>query len=191
MKIDKKKLEKSAKLLLEAIGEDINREGLLETPKRYAKYMTEIFEGCLYTNAEIAKMFDKQFEVGSDDLVIMNDMTVFSTCEHHLALIYNGEITIAYLPNKGKVLGLSKFARIVELVCKRPQIQEKIMLDISEIFTLLGIEDHMIVMDKAKHACMTTRGVKNYTSSTRTQRTQGKFRKDPKLEDKVLNSVKK
>jgi len=175
--------------LLKALGADLESPGMCETPERMAKYLMEVFEGQLYTNEEIAKKFDKQFEIGSDDLVIVKDITVFSHCEHHMALMYDGKIAIAYLPQDGKVLGLSKFARIAELVCKRFQVQERIVRDIAEVLTLLGMKDFMVVMYDTKHACMTTRGVKNYTSKTDALLTKGLFREKDQLEDRVLRSL--
>ena len=189
--LNQNKIEKLIRELLQEIDPNPNRDGLVDTPKRAAKYYLELFEGAKYTNKQIAEMFDKKFEIGSDDLVIVRNITAFSHCEHHLALMYDGLITIAYLPNDGKVLGLSKFARIVDLVCKRLQLQEKIVKDISEVLTYLGIKDHMVIMDNTKHGCMTARGIKNYTCDTRSQRTAGQFRINPKLEDKVLMSISK
>lgn len=175
--------------LLESLGADLQDNSMCETPKRMTKYLMEVFEGMLYTNEEIANMFDKQFEIGSDDLVIVKDITVFSHCEHHMALMYDGKIAIAYLPTNGKVLGLSKFARIAELVCKRFQVQERIVKDIAEVLELLGIKDFMVVMYDTKHACMTTRGVKNYTSKTDALLTRGEFRQKDQLEDRVLRAL--
>jgi GTP cyclohydrolase I len=175
--------------LLEALGADLEDSSMSETPQRMVKYMMEVFEGQLYSNEEIAKMFDKQFEIGSDDLVIVKDITVFSHCEHHGALMYDGKIAIAYLPVDGKVLGLSKFARIAELVCKRFQVQERIVKDIAEVLELLGMKDFMVVMYDTKHACMTTRGVKNYTSKTDALLTRGEFRQKDQLEDRVLRAL--
>lgn len=175
--------------LLESLGADLESPSMMETPERMKKYLMEVFEGMLYTNEEIAKMFDKQFEIGSDDLVVVKDITVFSHCEHHMALMYDGKIAIAYLPKNGKVLGLSKFARIAELVCKRFQVQERIVKDIAEVLQLLGMEDFMVVMYDTKHACMTTRGVKNYTSKTDSLLTKGKFRQHDQLEDRVLRAL--
>lgn len=175
--------------LLQALGADLDDSSMKETPERMKKYLMEVFEGMLYTNEEIAKMFDKQFEIGSDDLVIVKDITVFSHCEHHMALMYDGKIAIAYLPTNGKVLGLSKFARIAELVCKRFQVQERIVKDIAEVLTYLGMENFMVVMYDTKHACMTTRGVKNYTSKTDALLTKGLFREKDQLEDRVLRSL--
>lgn len=175
--------------LLEALGGDLNDNSMRETPERMKKYLMEVFEGMLYSNEDIAKMFDKQFEIGSDDLVVVKDITVFSHCEHHMALMYDGKIAIAYLPTDGKVLGLSKFARIAELVCKRFQVQERIVRDIAEILELLGIKHFMVVMYDTKHACMTTRGVKNYTSKTDALLTRGDFREKDALEDRVLRAL--
>lgn len=177
------------KELLEALGADLEDSSMCETPERMKKYLMEVFEGMLYSNEEIAKMFDKQFEIGSDDLVVVKDITVFSHCEHHMALMYDGKIAIAYLPTDGKVLGLSKFARIAELVCKRFQVQERIVRDIAEILELIGIKDFMVVMYDTKHACMTTRGVKNYTSKTDALLTRGQFREKHHLEDRVLRAL--
>lgn len=175
--------------LLEALGGDLEDSSMCETPERMKKYLMEVFEGMLYTNEDIAKMFDKQFQIGSDDLVIVKDITVFSHCEHHMALMYDGKIAIAYLPQNGKVLGLSKFARIAELVCKRFQVQERIVRDIAEVLEILGMKDFMVVMYDTKHACMTTRGVKNYTSKTDALLTRGRFRETDQLEDRVLRSL--
>lgn len=175
--------------LLRALGADLESSAMCETPERMTKYLMEVFEGMLYTNEDIAKMFDKQFEIGSDDLVVVKDITVFSHCEHHMALMYDGKIAIAYLPTDGKVLGLSKFARIAELVCKRFQVQERIVRDIAEILELLGIKHFMVVMYDTKHACMTTRGVKNYTSKTDALLTRGDFREKDALEDRVLRAL--
>ena len=175
--------------LLEALGADLEDSAMSETPERMTKYLKEVFEGQLYTNEEIAKKFDKQFEIGSDDLVIVKDITVFSHCEHHGALMYDGKIAIAYLPENGKVLGLSKFARIAELVCKRFQVQERIVRDIAEVLEYLGMKNFMVVMYDTKHACMTTRGVKNYTAKTDALLTRGVFREKDQLEDRVLRAL--
>ena len=175
--------------LLKALGADLEDSSMSETPERMKKYLMEVFEGQLYTNEDIAKMFDKQFDIGSDDLVIVKDITVFSHCEHHMALMYDGKIAIAYLPTNGRVLGLSKFARIAELVCKRFQVQERIVRDIAKVLELIGIKDFMVVMYDTKHACMTTRGIKNYTSKTDALLTRGEFREKDQLEDRVLRSL--
>ena len=134
--IDKDKIEAAVHDIIEALGDDPNRPGLVETPKRVAKMYAEVFEGMNYTNDQIAEMFDKCFEgEGNDNLVIVSHIPIFSYCEHHLALMYNMEVHIAYIPH-GKVLGLSKFARIAEMVGKRLQLQERIGEDIAEIIEM-------------------------------------------------------
>lgn len=174
--------------LLTEFDPEPNREGLKETPIRMMKYYKELFEGALYSNKEIAEKFDKQFEIGGDDLVIVNNIEAYSHCEHHCALM-KLNINIAYIPVKGKVLGLSKFARICDLVCKRLQVQERIGMDICEILQMLGMQDIMVVIDGV-HSCMTARGIKSRHSVTRTNCLRGRFQYDTPLKNEVLNSIK-
>ena len=122
-KFDEEKCEKAVRLLIESFGEDVNRQGLIETPRRVMKYWKELLEGNNYTNAEIASMYDKKFTVPSDALVVKEVKNVFSHCEHHLALMYNMTVTVAYIPKKVEggyqIIGLSKIPRIVNLCAKR------------------------------------------------------------------------
>lgn len=183
--INKEKLEEAAKLIIEAVGDDVNRPGLKETPKRFAKMIDEVLEGMKYTNAQIGNMFKKEFEIGSEDLVTMSDIDVFSFCEHHIALMYDMKVSVAYLPKDGKVLGLSKIARIADMCAKRLQLQEKIGMDIAECISIAtGSEDVMVVIE-GKHACMTTRGIKKVNSITRTSTTTGRFETDRTLEERA------
>ena len=133
--MDTLKVEEAVKNLLTALGEDITRPGLLETPRRVAGYWKEMLEGENYTNKEIANMFRKDFQVSYDSMVIKECSNIFSTCEHHMALMYNGTVYVAYIPNfwNGKddsegyrVIGLSKIPRIVDMCSKRLQLQEKL-----------------------------------------------------------------
>ena len=174
--------------LIHEIDPEPTREGLKETPKRMLGYFKELFEGAKYTNAEIAEKFNKQFEIGSKDLVIMNGIRCFSHCEHHMALM-ELKIHIAYIPKDGKVLGLSKFPRICDMVCKRLQIQERIGMDICEVLKLLGMEDIMVVID-GRHACVNARGIKQMDTVTRTNCLRGRFEYDLPLKNEVLNSIK-
>ena len=134
--IDTKAIEEHVLGILEALGEDVTREGLVETPKRVAKMYAEVFAGINYSNEEIAQMFDKTFTQQGRDLVFVKDIETFSFCEHHMALMYDMKISVAYYP-QGKVIGLSKIARICDLVCRRLQIQERIGSDIAEIMTMI------------------------------------------------------
>lgn len=173
-------IEKSIRNILIALGDDPEREGLKETPKRVAKMYEEVFEGMNYTNEEIAKKFSKCFDTNNNDLVVVQDIPIFSYCEHHLALMYNMKVSIAYIPN-GKVLGLSKFARIAEMVGKRLQLQEKIGNDIAEVIQLATGSKDVLVVVEGEHSCMTARGIKSRGSKTRTSTIRGNFRDDIEL----------
>ena len=119
--IDEKAIEEHVRGILAALGDDTEREGLIDTPKRVAKMYTEIFAGMKYTNHDIAEMFGKVFDeerVSGNNVVVMKDIDLFSYCEHHLALMYDMKATVAYIP-KGKVIGLSKIARICDIVGRR------------------------------------------------------------------------
>ena len=169
--------------ILVALGDNPEREGLKDTPTRVAKMYEEVFEGMLYTNEQIAEMFGVTFDEdlnngqSAGDMVVVRDIEVFSYCEHHLALMYDMKITVAYIPN-GKVIGLSKIARIAEMVAKRLQLQERIGKDIADIMQMVtGSEDVAVLID-AKHSCMTARGIKNTVASTYTTTLRGRFKTD-------------
>lgn len=146
---------------------------LAETPKRFAKMMMEQLEGEFYTNDEIAKKYGKCFkyeepEEQFTDWVIVKDIDCFSHCEHHLALMYNMKVSIGYLPETGKILGLSKFARIAELVSKRLQTQEVMGKQIMEILIKILGDVPLCVYISGEHSCMTARGIKKPGSVTTT-----------------------
>lgn len=178
--INKELIEKSIRNILIALGDDPEREGLKETPKRVAKMYEEVFEGMNYTNEEIAEKFSKCFHTDNNDLVVVQDIPIFSYCEHHLALMYNMKVSIAYIPN-GMVLGLSKFARIAEMVGKRLQLQEKIGNDIAEVIQLATGSKDVLVVVEGEHSCMTARGIKSRGSKTRTSTIRGNFRDNIEL----------
>ena len=178
--IDTDKIEVAVRMLLEALGDDPNREGLVETPKRVAKMYNEVFEGMKYTNDEIAEMFSKCFTTENDDLVVVKDIPIFSYCEHHMGLMYNMTVSIAYIPN-GKVLGLSKFSRIAEMVGKRLQLQEKIGSDIADIIEKATGSKDVLVVVQGEHSCMTARGIKSRGSKTRTAAIRGRFKDNSDL----------
>lgn len=177
--------------IIEALGDDPNREGLKDTPKRVAKMYQEVFEGMLYTNAEIAEKFNKCFvDIKTNDLVVIRNIEIFSYCEHHLALMYNMSVSVAYIPN-GKVIGLSKVARIADMVGKRLQLQERIGSDIAEILQLvLGTED-VVVKVEGDHACMTSRGIKSKGARTVTSAIRGEFLIDSALRREVYSLFEK
>ena len=173
--------------LLEALGDDPDREGLKETPQRVARMYEEVFEGMKYTNEEIAQMFDKTFsedeEGGTDrysDMVVVKDIDIFSYCEHHLALMYDMKVSVAYLP-KDKVLGLSKIARICDMVGKRLQLQERIGSDIAEIIMEVSGSEDVAVYIEGCHSCMSARGIKKHNAKTVTTTLRGAFDTDSTL----------
>lgn len=180
MSIDKKAIEKAVKDILVALGDDPNREGLIDTPKRVAKMYEEVFEGMNYTNEEIAQKYNKCFKTDNDDLVVVKDIPIFSYCEHHIALMYNMKVSIAYIPN-GKVLGLSKFARIADMVAKRLQLQERIGADIADVLEMVTDSKDIMVVIEGEHSCMTARGIKSRGSKTRTSTLRGAFRDNSSL----------
>lgn len=189
-KIDQARIEAAVHELLIALGDDPNREGLAETPKRVAKMYAEIYEGMQYTNDEIAAKFDKCFEdVQTGDLVVVGDIPIFSMCEHHMALMYNMKVHVGYVPN-GKVIGLSKVARIADMVSKRLQLQERIGMDIAEVLQKILNTDDIIVVIEGEHACMTTRGVRKPGSRTRTAAIHGKFYSKPELRQEFYSLIK-
>ena len=162
---NEKKCEEAVKLLLESFGEDLSRPGLIETPRRVVGYWKELLEGNQYTNKEIAEKFNKNFEVGYDPIVTIYQDNIYSHCEHHLALMFDGSAIIGYIPIKNadgtyKVLGLSKLYRIVELCSKRLQLQEKLASDIAECISLATGSKEIYVNLNMKHGCVSARGVK-------------------------------
>lgn len=187
---DHEKIKTAVRMLIEAVGDDPERPGLIETPDRVARMYDEIFEGMRYTNDEIAEMFGKCFEdVHSNDLVLVKDIEVFSYCEHHLALMYNMRCHVGYIPNR-KVIGLSKIARICDMVAKRLQLQERICTDIAEIMQkVCGTED-VIVIVEGEHSCMTARGIKSRGAKTRTSAIRGLFDVDHDLRNEVYNLLR-
>ncbi len=187
MAIDKEKIKEHIRGIIEALGDDPNREGLIDTPKRVAEMYAEVFEGMNYTNAEIAQMFDKTFEDDlifsqeSSDMVIVRDIDIFSYCEHHMALMYDMKVTVAYMP-RGKVIGLSKIARIADMVSKRLQLQERIGTDIAEIIEMVTGSQDVAVLIEGCHSCMTARGIKKTSAKTYTSALRGRFADDIALQ---------
>lgn len=187
--IDTATIEKSIKDILIALGDDPDREGLRDTPKRVAKMYAEVFEGMCYTNDEIADMFNKCFTEGATgDLVTVADIPIFSYCEHHIALMYNMKVHVGYLP-RGKVIGLSKIARIADMVGKRLQLQERIGADIADVLEKVLGTDDIIVVIEGEHSCMTARGIKKPGTMTRTATIRGVFKTDSDLRSEFYNLV--
>lgn len=195
MAIDKEAVKEHVRGLLIALGDDPDREGLKETPERVARMYEEVFEGMSYSNHEIAQMFDKTFEEDltfsrtNSDFVIVKDIDIFSYCEHHMALMYDMKVTVAYVPN-GKVIGLSKIARIADMVSRRLQLQERIGTDIAEIIQeVTGTEDVAVLIEGC-HSCMTARGIKKTDAKTYTSTLRGRFQTDMMLQTRLNLAIK-
>lgn len=173
--LDYELLKETAKLFLKAIGEDPEREGLKETPERFARKVMEQYRYNGVPNEAIAREFGKCFESPSTDMVVVKDIDIYSHCEHHLALMYDMKVSVGYIPS-GKVIGLSKIARIADAVGKRLQIQERIGSDIVDIIKMVTGTENVIVYIEGKHSCMTYRGINKPGTVTRTISTSGAFK---------------
>lgn len=184
--MDKEKIERAVRDILEAIGEDPDREGLIETPKRVAAMYEEIFSGISDDPKRHVKVFT---ETDNDEIVVVRDIPMYSMCEHHL-LPFIGKAHIAYIPSNGKVIGLSKLARIVDLFAKRPQLQERLTSQIADFLEQelepLGIA----VIVEAQHLCMTMRGAKAAGSTTKTSALRGVAKKDARTRAEIMSLLK-
>lgn len=183
--IDQDKIKEGVKLLLEGMGENPNREGLLETPDRIARMYEEIFGGLEMDAGEI---LSKRFKVDNNEMVLEKDIVFYSTCEHHLLPFY-GKAHIAYIPN-GEVVGLSKLARTVEVYARRPQIQEQMTNQIADAIMDNLNPKGVLVCVEAEHMCMTMRGIKKPGSKTVTIATKGVFADDEKLQQRFFDMLR-
>ncbi len=201
-KFNEQAVEKAIRDLLIAVGEDPNREGLKETPHRVMGYWRELLEGNNYTNTEIAEKFKKEFEVSYNPLVMEYIDDVYSHCEHHLALMFDGNCIVGYVPVKNsdntyKVLGLSKLNRIVHLCSKRLQLQEKLASDIAECISLATGATMVYVNLTMKHGCVSARGVKsrgftNVTFMTEDLRNNNELRNEfERKSSEIINRISK
>lgn len=183
----RKQGEEAVRKLLSCFNVDTDkREGMEETPKRVIKMLEEVWAYEGVSNAEIAKKFGKVFDTDDiEDIVVVKDIECFSYCEHHLALIYDMKVSVAYLPWNNRVIGLSKIARIVEACCGRLQLQERIGADIVDVMQRI-VGYNVIVKIEAKHSCMTARGIKNTSAKTTTVSTGGIFKEDMQYKQDAL-----
>ncbi|MBD7936061.1 MULTISPECIES: GTP cyclohydrolase I FolE [Cytobacillus] len=184
--VNRAQIEEAVRLILDAIGENPNREGLLDTPKRVAKMYEEVFSG-IHQDPE--EYFETVFGEDHEELVLVKDIPFFSMCEHHLVPFF-GKAHVAYIPRNGKVTGLSKLARAVETVARRPQLQERITATVADaILHKLNPHGVMVVVE-AEHMCMTMRGVKKPGSKTVTSAVRGVFAEDGNTRAEVLSFIK-
>ncbi len=183
--MDQNKIKEGVRLILEGIGEDVNREGLLETPDRVARMYAEITAG--YDEKSQVHL-SRTFESEAHGMVIEKDIAFYSMCEHHMMPFF-GKVHIAYIPN-GRVVGLSKLARTVEVYAKRLQIQEQLGEQIcNALFTELSCEGAAVLIE-AEHTCMTMRGIKKPGSKTITLATAGVFDDEKELVDRFISLTK-
>lgn len=183
--MNSEKIKEGVKLILEGIGEDISREGLIETPDRIARMYEEIAGG--YTD-DAAVHLQKKFTVEDNDMVMEKDITFYSMCEHHMLPFY-GKVAIAYIPD-GQVVGLSKFARTVEVFAKRLQLQERLAGQIADAFMSELKPKGVMVHIEAEHMCMSMRGIKKPGAKTTTVVTRGEFVNNKDLQDRFFQLLK-
>ncbi|HHV60155.1 MAG TPA: GTP cyclohydrolase I FolE [Clostridiaceae bacterium] len=183
--IDKERVKAAVRELLLAIGENPDREGLVETPGRVANMYEEIFAGLYKDPRKEVKMFN---EAEHEEMIIVKDIPLYSVCEHHL-LPFVGVAHVVYIPRKGKIIGLSKLARVVDILAKKPQLQERLTSEIAdtlmETLQPLGVA----VVIKAEHLCMTMRGIKKPGSKTITSALRGTVRKDERTRLEVMSLI--
>ncbi|MFZ5644350.1 MAG: GTP cyclohydrolase I FolE [Bacillota bacterium] len=184
--VDREKIEIAVKMILEAIGEDPEREGLIETPARVARMYEEIFCGLWEDPQEhLQKMFSEEHE----EMVLVKDIPIYSMCEHHL-LPFFGKAHVAYIPRRGNVTGLSKLARVVEGYAKRPQLQERLTSQIADAIMRKLAPHGVLVVMEAEHMCMTLRGVRKPGSKTITSAVRGSFQKNEVTRAEALALIK-
>lgn len=184
--VDIKKMEQAVTMILEAIGEDPNREGLVDTPKRVAKMYAEIFDGL---NKDPREYFETVFHENHDEVVLVKDIPFHSMCEHHLVPFY-GHAHIAYIPQNGVVAGLSKLARTVETTARRPQLQERITSTVAETMMEMLNPAGVYVLIEAEHMCMTMRGIRKPGAKTVTTVARGIYEHDDIKRAEILSLIK-
>ncbi len=182
--VDLDRVQRAMRELIEAVGEDPEREGLLGTPERVARMYTELFEGL---RTDPAKLLSVGFEVGHNEMVILKDIPFYSICEHHF-MPFHGVAAVGYIPD-GRVVGLSKLARLVDAFAQRPQIQEQMTTQIADMLMESLQPDGVAVVIEAEHLCMTARGVKKPGSRMVTSATRGSFRKNDVTRAEFLSLV--
>jgi GTP cyclohydrolase I len=184
--VDKPRIERAVREILEAIGEDPEREGLIDTPARVARMYEEIFEGM---RVDPSEYLQTQFETDHDEMVMVRDIPMYSACEHHL-LPWIGKAHVAYIPSDdGRVTGLSKLARLVDAYAKRPQVQERLTSQIAdELDRSLQPKGVMVVIE-AEHLCMTMRGIRKPGASTVTSAVRGLFRQNVATREEAMRFI--
>lgn len=184
--IDKPRIERAVREILEAIGEDPDRDGLQRTPERIAEMYSEIFAG-LHTDP--ATQLSTTFDADHDEMVMVRDITLYSICEHHL-VPFLGRAHVAYIPgDDGKITGLSKLVRLVESLSRRPQVQERLTTQIADVLERVLQPNGVFVVLEAEHLCMSMRGVRNPGSLTVTSAVRGLFKTNPATRAEAMSLI--
>jgi GTP cyclohydrolase I len=184
--MDRDKIEEAVKMIIEAVGEDINREGLQGTPRRVASMYEELFGGL---HQDPRKHLQTCFlEDGHDEIVLVKDISFYSMCEHHFLPFY-GKAHVAYLPSGGRIVGLSKLVRVIETISRRPQLQERLTSNIADIITEELDPKGVVVVIEAEHLCMSIRGVGKPGAITVTSAVRGLFRRNPSSRVEVFSLI--
>ena len=184
--INQKRIEKAVKEILLAIGEDVGREGLKETPKRVAELYADLFSGLHQDPAKELTIFQQGEH---EEMVMVKDIPFYSICEHHL-VPFIGQAHVVYIPTKGKITGLSKLIRVVEGYAKRPQVQERLTGEIADCLMSKLKPRGVLVVIEAEHLCMSMRGVKKPGTKAITSAVRGVFRQDAKARSEALSLIK-
>jgi GTP cyclohydrolase I len=184
---DHQKVEEGVRLILEGIGEDPGRDGLKETPRRVAEMYREVFGG-LHEDPDA--VVDAVFDVGHDEMIMVRDISFSAFCEHHL-VPFTGKAHVAYVPNEdGRITGLSKLARLVDVLARRPPVQEKLTTQIADVLERTLKPRGVFVVLEAEHLCMSMRGVKKPGSETVTSAVRGVFRTDPRTRAEAMGLIR-
>jgi len=184
--INQKKIEKAIKEILIAIGEDPNRSGIKDTPKRVARMYAELFAGLHKDPAKEVSVFHEE---DHEEMVMVKDIPFYSMCEHHLVPFF-GKAHVVYIPTSGRVTGLSKLVRVVEAFAKRPQVQERLTSQIADCLMKRLKPRGVFVIIEAEHLCMSMRGVKKPGATTTTSAVRGVFQKNAKTRSEALSLIK-
>ena len=185
---DPQKVEEGVRLILEGVGEDVGREGLKETPRRVAEMYREIFAG-LHEDPEA--VVDAVLDVGHDEMIMVRDIPLYSTCEHHL-VPFSGRAHVAYVPGEdGRITGLSKLARLVDVLARRPQVQERLTSEVAEVLERVLKPRGVFVVIEAEHLCMSMRGVKKPGSVTVTSAVRGVFKSDARTRAEAMGLIRR
>ena len=187
MGFDDGKVRAGVRLILEGIGEDPDREGLVETPRRVSDMYREVFSGLSANPYDVVTVIKG---AGHDEMIMVKDIPLYSMCEHHL-VHYDGKANVAYIPNEdGRITGLSKIARLVDMLSKRPQVQEHLTTEIADVIDEALEPKGVFVVIEAEHLCMTMRGVKKPGSTTVTSAVRGRFRSDARTRAEAMSLIR-